>query len=198
MTTACSAPQFTYVTNSADHTYFKVPHGWHEINQSSLSREVSIGSQSGSWSVAYDDATAPSAAHLFADATGRPFAWALVENLTSAQRNSISYDGLRNFILPVTSSARQSATSQSGGFALTHFQSLSDTVLTPGQGIRGVRVIYDYQYPDGTVETFDQVAYMNANASQVYVLFMHCTDVCYAQDEGQIDTIMKSFTVRSH
>ena len=31
--TGCAAPQFTYVTNSSAHTYFKVPGGWRQRGQ---------------------------------------------------------------------------------------------------------------------------------------------------------------------
>ena len=31
LVTGCAAPQFTYVTNSSQHTYFKVPDGWSQI-----------------------------------------------------------------------------------------------------------------------------------------------------------------------
>ena len=37
LVTGCAAPQFTYVTNSSQHTYFKVPDGWSQIKSSALS-----------------------------------------------------------------------------------------------------------------------------------------------------------------
>src|SRR5580704_18230659 len=32
----CAAPQYTYVANSGQDTYFKVPSGWHKISPSAL------------------------------------------------------------------------------------------------------------------------------------------------------------------
>ena len=34
----CGAPQYTYVANSSQSTYFKVPHGWHQITGSALQK----------------------------------------------------------------------------------------------------------------------------------------------------------------
>jgi len=70
-------------------------------------------------------------------------------------------------------------------------------VLTPGQGYHGVRETFDYTYPDGSQNTFDQVALTNADSTEVYVLLVHCLSTCYNSDASQIDSVMKSFTVRS-
>jgi hypothetical protein len=189
----CGSPGFTYVANSSANTYFKVPYGWHKINSASLSKE--LGSSSGAWSVGYDAGSAPAAAHAFSFGISQPFVFALVGQLNSTESNEISYNGLRDFILPVTSAARQTASKDS--YPLTNFRLLRDSVLDPGQGIHGVRVTFDYTYPDGSVDTFDQVAYLNAAATQVYVLMMHCRTSCYSQHLSEINTVMTSFTVRS-
>jgi hypothetical protein len=192
----CGAPQFTYVANSSVNTYFKVPSAWHKIDGASLDKELkSGGGGSGAWSVAYDAGTAPSAAHVFSSNISQPFVFAVVGQLTSTESNQISYNGLRDFLLPVTSAARSSATKS--GFPLTGFQLLHDSLVAPGQGVHGVRETFDYTYPDGSIDTFDQVAYLNAEATKVYVLMIHCRTSCYSKFLSQIDTVMTSFTVRS-
>jgi len=189
----CAAPQFTYVANSSAETYFKVPYSWHKIDGAALSKE--LGSSSGAWSVAYDAGTAPSASHAFSFGISQPFVFALVGQLNSTESNEISYNGLRDFILPVTSAARQSATKKS--YPLTNFHLLQNSVLEPGQGVHGVRVTFDYTYPDGSVDTFDQVALLNADSTKVYVLMIHCQTACYSKHLSEINTVMTSFTVRS-
>jgi hypothetical protein len=189
----CGAPQFTYVANSSANTYFKVPYGWHPINRDALSKE--LGSGSGAWSVAYDAGPAPSAAHAFSFGISQPFVFALVGQLSTTESNQISYNGLRDFVFPVTSAARQTATKDS--YPLTNFQLISDSVLNPGQGIHGVRDVFSYTYPDGSVDTFDQVAYLNADSTKVYVLMIHCQTRCYSENVGEINQVMTSFTVRS-
>ena len=37
--TGCGAPQYTYVANSSQSTYFKVPNGWHKISGDALQKE---------------------------------------------------------------------------------------------------------------------------------------------------------------
>jgi hypothetical protein len=189
----CGAPQFTYVANSSADTYFKVPYGWHKISSGALAKE--LGSGSGAWSVGYDAGSAPSANHAFSFGINQPFVFALVGQLSSTESNEISYNGLRDFIFPVTSAARQTATKDS--YPLTNFRLLRDSVLNPGQGVHGVRVTFDYTYPDGSVDTFDQVAYLNADSTMVYVLMTHCQTSCYSKNLSAINSVMTSFTVRS-
>ena len=62
----CAPPEHTYVANSANHTYFKVPASWHEIDQSALQQTTTGASPTpqsdGEWVVAYDAAEVPSPA----------------------------------------------------------------------------------------------------------------------------------------
>jgi len=197
---ACGAPQYTYVASSDSHAFFKVPGGWHKISDSALAHALQGGSSSaeptGVWSAGYDGSTAPSASHVFGAVVRQPFAFALVEPLSASAQSSMSYNELRDIFLPVTSSSRQSAVKS--GFPLTAFHLLRNTTLTPGQGVHGVRVTFDYTFPDGTADTFDQVALTNADNTEIYLLVLHCTATCYRQHHGEIDTVMQSFTVRSN
>jgi hypothetical protein len=196
----CAAPQFTYVADGSAYTYFKVPYGWHKINDGSLAQQLKspgsvFGQGTGMWDVAYDAAPAPTAADLFSPAATRPFAFAFVAPLSAAGSNGMSYNGLRDVMLPVTPQARQAAAKSS--FPLTGFRLLRDNVLTPSGGIHGVWDTFDYTYPGGLTDTFDQVALTNADATQLYVLVMHCLASCYSQNQNEFNTIMSSFTVRS-
>jgi hypothetical protein len=196
----CAAPQFTYVSDTTASTYFKVPYGWHKISDVSLEAQFKsegsvLGAGAGSWDVAYDAAPAPTAVHLFSPSVTSPFAFAFVAPLSSSASQALSYNGLRDVLLPVTSAARSEATKSS--FPLTHFKLLRDSVLQTGQGVHGVWDTYDYTYPGGIVDTFDQVALTNGNNTQLYVLFMHCMATCYSHNRDQFNTIMSSFTVRS-
>jgi hypothetical protein len=196
----CAAPQFTYVSDTSANTYFKVPYGWHRISDVSLAAQFktpgSALGQSGTWDVAYDAAQAPAATHLFSPNAAKPFAFAFVAPLSSSASQSMSYNGLRDVLLPVTSTARQAA-AQAGSFPLTRFRLLRDTVIKPGPVVHGVWDTYSYTYPGGITETFDQVALTNSDSTQLYVLMVHCIATCYSQNHDQIDTIMSSFTVRS-
>ena len=200
MVAACGAPQYTYVTNSSAHAYFKVPAGWTKLSDSALAAALHSGSGSGKangvWSVGYDGSAPPSASHVFGSVVPKPFAFALVEPLNSSASAGMSYNELRDIFLPVTSATR--ATAARSGFPLTGFHLLRNNILTQGQGVHGVRVTFDYTFPDGSTDTFDQVAFTNADDTEIYLLVLHCLASCYQQNHGEIDTVMSSFTVRSN
>lgn len=198
--TGCAAPQFTYVADGAASTYFKVPYGWHQVSGSSLAAQFksagsAFGQQGAMWDVAYDAAASPTAADLFSPTASQPFAFAFVAPLSSAGSNAMSYNGLRDVMLPVTAAARQAAAKSK--FPLTHFHLLRDEMLTTSQGVHGVWETFDYTYPGNITDTFDQVAFTNADSTQIYVLEMHCLATCYSQNRNEFNTIMSSFTVRS-
>jgi hypothetical protein len=199
----CAAPQFTYVSDSGANAYFKVPFGWHRISDVSLAAQFKtpgsvLGKAAGTWDIAFDADQAPAAVHLFSPSAKQPFAFAFVTPLSATASNALRrspYNGLRDVLLPVTSATRaQAAVSR---FPLTHFKLLRDIVLTPGQGVHGVWDTYNYTYPGGITDTFDQVALTNSNSTQLYVLMVHCVATCYSHNRNQFDTIMSSFTVRS-
>jgi hypothetical protein len=193
----CAAPQFTYVANSGANTYFKVPYGWQKISDSSLSSELQkeTGSSGSGWTVAYEAGHKPTAGDFLSFGTAQPFVFAEVGQLSSTASNALSYDTLRDFFLPVTSTARQNAAAS--GFPLTGFKQIRDQMLTLGQGVHGVRETFNYAYTGGITDTFDEVALTNADQTVVYLLVLHCTTSCYSNDQTQINDVMSSFTIRS-
>ena len=190
----CAAPQFTYVANSKTNTYFKVPYAWHKISDSSLSSELksATGGAGGGWAVAYEAGHQPKANDFLSFATAHPFVFAEVGQLNSTASNELSYDALRDIFMPVTSTARQNASSE----GLTGFDQIRDQVLTPGQGVHGVRETFQYSF-EGLTDTFDEVALTNADQTVVYLLVLHCTTSCYSHDQTAINDVMSSFTIRS-
>jgi hypothetical protein len=193
----CAAPQFTYVANSSTNTYFKVPYAWHKISDSSLSSELksATGGAGGGWTVAYEAGHQPKAGDFLSFATAHPFVFAEVGQLNSTASNELSYDTLRDFFLPVTATARQNAASQ--GFPLTGFKQIRDQMLSPGQGVHGVRETFEYTFTGNVTDTFDEVALTNADQTVVYLLVLHCTTKCYSSDQTEINDVMSSFTIRS-
>jgi hypothetical protein len=194
---ACGAPTYTYVADSSAKTYYKVPSQWHQISQKDLDTALQAagGSSNGVWSTAFDAGAAPSGSNFLASALTQPFVFAEVGTVSSTVSNELSYNMLRDFMLPVTSTSRQQdATS---GFPLTNFKQLRDDTITGKDGVHGVRETFQYTFPTGAVDTFDEDALTNADQTVVYFLIVHCTDSCYAQHQNSINTVMSSFTVGS-
>jgi hypothetical protein len=206
---ACGAPEFTYVKNSADKTYFKVPHEWHEISEDDLD-DLLIGAPTESqqakqlrevsWSIAYDAAADPSALHLTAgETTDDPIVYARVRRLTVAERDAMSLDALRDsFGLPVTEPARRRYAEVAGAASpLRGFELLHDEVLTPSDNVHGVRVVFNYLLPGGVLHTFDLTAYLNNSGDRLFQLVLRCSARCYQDRTDELDTIVTSFTVRN-
>lgn len=195
--TACGAPQYNYVADSPAKTYYKVPNAWHQISQSDLSKALqAAGSSSdGIWATAFDAGSAPSADHFLASNVSQPFVFAEVGTLSPTVSNELSYNVLRDFMLPVTSTARQNAASS--GFPLTGFKQVRDQTITAKAGVHGVRETFQYTFPGGIADTFDEDVLTNADQTIVYFLLVHCTNACYSQNQDKINTVLSSFTVGS-
>ena len=103
LVTGCVAPQYTYVTDSADSAYFKVPPSWGQVNQSTLQNAEGQASQEGTylWSRAYDDTAKPSINNVFSS-SDHPVAYASVLGLSAAERSDVSFNSMRDLLLPVT------------------------------------------------------------------------------------------------
>jgi len=192
----CGAPAYTYVADDSAGTYYKVPVQWHPLSQQQIDALLqSEGEPSaGIWSTAFDAGAGPNASHVTAGNLAQPFAFAEVFALNSTASNELSYNMLRDFMFPVSSSAR----SQDTDFPLTDFKSLRDQTITAAQGVHGVRETFQYTFPTtGETDTFDEDVLTNADQTQVYLLMVHCTATCYTQNQNAINTVMTSFTVGS-
>jgi hypothetical protein len=189
----CAAPQYHYVADSADNAYFKVPPSWHQVSPSSLQSAEGTQSQQGTylWSVAYDSAHTASVAHIFS-ATATPVAYSSVESLSAAERSDLSFNSMRDLLLPVTSNARKAAAANHEN--LSGFASLSDQVITDSHNDRGVREIFDYDLGP-TLETFDLTVLANSSTTKLYFLLVHCAASCFVANYKQISTVVGSFTV---
>lgn len=193
----CAASQYTDVSSPGQTVGFEIPHGWPQISGPSLVSQLKADGlyASGAWQVAYEAGPKPTAADVLAFDNTRPFVFAETGTLSSASSADLSYDALRDFFLPVTVTARTKAAAVPG-YPLAGFRQIRDQVLTPGNGVHGVRETFDYTFTDtGEADTFDEITLTNAQQTQVYFLVLHCTIRCYSADQTQINDVMASFTV---
>jgi hypothetical protein len=193
----CGAPAYTYVKNSAEHTYVKIPASWHSIDQKDLDDAVGLdpaesSSSRGLWLQGYDAAETPSSLHLFGPSSAEPAALVSVQHVPETSRGGLSLDGLRDLFFPVSPTARQNSQNP----RLSGFGLVTDDVLTPGDGIRGVHTVFRYSLSGGPPQMMDQTAYFNDDASKVYVLLVRCSTTCYKDRHGEIDGVVSSFTIR--
>ncbi|MEO3812769.1 hypothetical protein ABGB17_27525 [Sphaerisporangium sp. B11E5] len=203
----CGGPSFTYVMGSDGQSYFRVPATWRQVDQKALDREVFGDLDSAtaqlrkklSWTVGYDGYHVPSADHLYdAGDSDKPFVFAMVKNLTEAQRDGISLDGLRNAAgLPVAvEDELRDQMEKTPGYPFKDFELLSDEVLPPKDGVRGVHVVFNFKVQGGPVQTFDQTAYLAADGTRVSVLLIRCSATCYRSEAEAIGGVAQSFKVK--
>ena len=197
----CGAPEYTYVTNSEDRTYLRIPHSWRPIDERALDEAIGLDSvrQDAAQRVLAGRATtptpAPSADHLLGQHSAAPAVFIGVRDVPEVARGQISLDLLRDLFRPVSVSAREEA-SMNPASPFTGFSLISDEVLTPGDGLRGVHVVYRYRINGGPSQVFDQIAYVNDDASKLYMFYVRCSADCYEQRKQEIANVVSSFTVR--
>jgi len=189
----CAAPQYADVSDADAGIHFQIPHGWRQIDALALARELktATGGSSGAWIVAYEAGQKLKAADLLSFAPTQPFVFAEAGALNSTASRTLSNATLRDFFLPVTSSARQQAAT--AGFPLTGFRQIRDRLLALGQGVHGVRETYDYT-DAGQADTFDVDTLTNADHNFVFILVVHCTTTCYNSNQAEIEHMMTSVT----
>jgi hypothetical protein len=198
---ACGAPSYTYAVDAHDQVYFKVPPNWRPIDQQVLAQaEATLLSHSlagpagGSflWSRAYDASAPPSVGHIFAP-TAEPVVYASVQDMSPQLRADLSFNVMRDLLLPVTTAARKRAAAAHA--ALPGFQSVVDQVIIGSGGIRGINEIFKYDL-GGLPEIFDETVLTNSPTTRLYLLLIQCDSTCFVAHKGQIAAVVGSFTVR--
>jgi hypothetical protein len=196
----CAPPQYTYITNSGNSTYFKVPHSWGQVSSTDLCHQLEINNQTNVcppfWTIAFEGQPSASASGFNDFGLSTPFVFAQVEPYQSQTGSALTDQTLEDIFVPVSDTAREEYAAE--GYELTDFKSLLDTTVTESGGFHGVREVFDYTAPSGETDTFDEVVLTNGDSSDIYVIFLHCTASCYAQDQKTINDVMSSFTVRSN
>ena len=197
----CGAPEYTYVTNSSDRTYLKVPTSWRPIDEKAMNDAIGFDptlseEERGLWFEAYDADKEPSPVHLFGPSAAAPAAFVGVQQVPEAARGQFSLDRLRDLFYPVSPSAREAAEMDPTAGGVSDFVLVSDEVLTPGKGLHGVHSVFRYRVGDGPMQMMDQTAYLNDDASKLYMFFVRCSTECYQQRQSEIGNVVSSFTVR--
>ena len=196
----CAGPEYTYVTNSSDHTYLKVPNSWRPIDAKAIDEALGLDtsvkdSERGLWLRGYDADAAPSPDHLFGAQATAPATLIGVQDVPQSARGSYSLDKLRDLFYPVSPAGQQQAatdpTSVVGDVSV-----MSDDVLTPGNGVHGVHTVFRYRVAGGPPQVMDQTLYLNDDASKLYLFFVRCSTECYQQRQKEITSVVSSFTVR--
>ena len=225
LASSCSAPRYEYVRNTSLRTAFKVPRDWELFDRETLLGLPPGPQPSTPdpirWLVGIDGDPQPSVAHVLDPATlntDHPQGIALVQSFSFDDRDRSSFNALRNYLFPVdvllqdANSARVLSYDDSidndgvrGVHIVFQFRASSlasaqaSVTQTATSGAAALqRTLLGGAHaallsPDYV--TVDQMAFVNADSSQVYFIAVLCSAACYQRNSSDISSIVDSWTV---
>jgi len=194
--TGCGESSKLYPASKSEGVFFSVPTNWKALSTASLNKyEKESTEPEGAarqalvkWQIAYTTNKKLKAAEVFnLTAPSKPLAFARVRDLESSEINSVSYNTLRDVIVPVTQIIEGDDPSA------PDFQILVDQEVVQ-KGARGVQTVYSFSI-DGREQTINQTSLMSNDRTTMYIFVVRCTTECYNKNKKKIEEIVSSFTV---
>jgi hypothetical protein len=200
---ACSGSGYTYVKNSDEGAYFKVPDDWTLFDEGDiiqpggdLSAVQAADLQSRVWLRGFDASGDPSPANVFTDTSDTPRGYAQVRTLTREERDSIDAVALRSFGFPTDETTKlpidpvQYVKAQPDG--PIRLLELDETVVKPG-GLHGARVT---AYVDGDVPyVFSHTTLVDPSTTRLYIFTVGCSATCWQTNQDLLLEIADSWTL---
>lgn len=194
--TGCGESSKLYPASKSEGVFFSVPTNWKALSTASLNKyEKESTEPEGAarqalvkWQIAYTTNKKLKAAEVFnLTAPSEPLAFARVRDLESSEINSVSYNTLRDVIVPVTQIIEGDDPSA------PDFQILVDQEVVQ-KGARGVQTVYSFSIDDKK-QTINQTSLMSNDRTTMYIFVVRCTTECYNKNKKKIEEIVSSFTV---
>jgi hypothetical protein len=194
--TGCGESSKLYPASKSEGVYFSVPTNWKALSTASLNKyekestdpEAESRQALVKWQIAYTTNKKLKVPEVFnLTAPAQPLVFARVRDLESSEINSVSYNTLRDVIVPVTSIINGDDPSA------PDFQILVDQEVVQ-KGARGVQTVYSFSIDDRE-QTINQTSLMSNDRTTMYIFVVRCTTECYAKNKKKIEEIVSSFTV---
>ena len=194
--TGCGESSKLYPASKSEGVFFSVPTNWKALSTASLNKyekestepEAAARQALVKWQIAYTTNKKLKVSEVFnLTAPTKPLAFARVRDLESSEINSVSYNTLRDVIVPVTQIIAGDDPSA------PDFQILVDQEVVQ-KGARGVQTVYSFSI-DGREQTINQTSLMSNDRTTMYIFVVRCTTECYAKNKKKIEEIVSSFTV---
>ena len=222
---SCSGPQYEYVRNTSLRTAFKVPAGWALFDKRTLLGQT--GPQPSTpdpirWLVGLDGDPQPTATHVLDPSTlntDYPQGIALVQTYSFDDRDTSSFNALRNYLFPVDSLLQDPNSAQ----VLSYDDKIDHN------GVRGVHIVFQFRASalataqadeqaaatNGTASdlqrtllggtaasllspdyvTVAQTALVSVDTNRVYYIAVLCSAACYDRNKADIESTVNSWTV---
>ena len=190
----CGTPSQKYGASKSEGVYFTVPNNWIEIPTQSLNAEEKKNGDNiertyqVKWQVAFTPSRDIRPGDVFNLATPeKPIAFARVRELFPAEVNSISYNEMRDVVVPLTKWIDGTAKDN-------HNLSLINDYERIEKGARGVRSIYTFDLK-GVSSYIDQTVLLTPDHSKIYMFIVRCSVACHEKYKAEMTKIADSFTV---
>ena len=194
--TGCGESSKLYPASKSEGVFFSVPTNWKALSTASLNKyekestdpEAESRQALVKWQIAYTTNKKLKVPEVFnLTAPTQPLVFARVRDLESSEINSVSYNSLRDVIVPVTQIIAGDDPSA------PDFQILVDQEVVQ-KGARGVQTVYSFSIDDKE-QTINQTSLMSNDRTTMYIFVVRCTTECYAKNKKKIEEIVSSFTV---
>jgi len=194
--TGCGESSKLYPASKSEGVFFSVPTNWKALSTTSLNKyEKESTEPEGAarqalvkWQIAYTTSKKLKVSEVFnLTAPSQPLVFARVRDLESSEINSVSYNTLRDVIVPVTQIIAGDDPSA------PDFEILVDQEVVQ-KGARGVQTVYSFSI-DNREQTINQTSLMSNDRTTMYIFVVRCTTECYAKNKKKIEEIVSSFTV---
>jgi hypothetical protein len=194
----CFAPNQRYAADSKDGIYVAVPKDWHLITQSQLGMRESLSTATGAAdrlaAVKWQEAFSPSAAISATDVLSltpptSPIVYIRVRSLLPQEVQDISYNALRDIILPITGWA-------DGSIANAPPIAINSDSEEVTKGGRGIHTQYTFTNSAKVSETVDQQAILSNDHTTIYLLVVRARSDIFDSNAKILNKIINSFTVR--
>ena len=197
---SCGTPSKLYASDQKDGVYFSAPRSWLSITKNTLDSVEAKSKAAGAadrlasvhWQIAFSpDRNLKAAQVLSIKAPSQPVVYVRVRSLSYDEANSVSYNTLRDLVVPLTTWASGSDSTAPS------LSVISDSEMVQ-RGGRGIHTRFTFTNSTGEDQTIDQSALISDDRSTLYLMIARCTSECFSKHEGEISQIVKSFTVRGH
>ena len=194
--TGCGESSKLYPASKSEGVFFSVPTNWKALSTASLNKyerestepEGAARQALVKWQIAYTTNKKLKVPEVFnLTAPTQPLVFARVRDLESSEINSVSYNSLRDVIVPVTQIIAGDDPSA------PDFQILVDQEVVQ-KGARGVQTVYSFSIDDKE-QTINQTSLISNDRTTMYIFVVRCTTECYAKNKKKIEEIVSSFTV---
>ena len=154
---SCASPPYRFVSSAEGDVVLEVPRDWGRVSADEV-REAQAAAagqaeaqaeDDGSWVEYYDAASRPAPAHVTATTARQPVLIAQSAPLDAQVRQTLTADGLKDLLLPVSAEGRaqMAVTAAASAKEAPQFRLLSDsTVDTPTA--KGVHIVFGYDFAD--------------------------------------------------